>query len=57
MEITVVMRDMYMTGTDTVVLAAWAAKAYQKATDKSRFLANLETVVFTAPYPIKETVK
>jgi hypothetical protein len=49
-KITVTMRDMYMEGTDTVELEGKMAEAYLKSPDKSKFLANLETVVFTTPY-------
>jgi len=46
-------RDMYINGTETVVLEGKAAEAYDKSYDKSAFLANLETVVFEHPYVIK----
>lgn len=48
--IEVTIRDMYMAGTDTVVLEGKAAEAYMSSTDKSKFIADLETVEFTNPY-------
>lgn len=47
-EITV--RDMFMSGTDTIVLEGKMAEAYLSSQDKSRFIANLETVEFKNPY-------
>ena len=58
MIIEVTMRDLYMTGTDTVILEGNIADRYRKSSDKSRFLANLETVAFESPYAIKDrTIK
>jgi len=54
MTIEVTMRDLYKTGTDTVILKGAAAKRYLSTPYKSYFLAQLETVDFTDPYVINE---
>jgi len=50
--IEVVIRDLYKTGQDTIILEGKAAERYSKSADKSRFLASLETVDFDKPYVI-----
>jgi hypothetical protein len=56
MEIEVTMRDLYMLGTDTVVLKGKLAEIYSKSTFKSNVLGSLESVEFTHPYVIKEQI-
>lgn len=48
--IEVTIRDMYMAGTETVILEGNAAEAYLASTDKSKFVQRLETVEFKNPY-------
>ena len=48
--ITVTFRDMYKEGIDTVELVGKAAEAYLRSSNKSKFIADLETVDFTHPY-------
>lgn len=54
MAIEVTFRDLYKTGDDTVILEGRAERGYRKARDKDRFLRNLETVSFEAPYVVRE---
>jgi len=56
-ELTITIRDMYATGTDTVVLQGKLVEAYEKAVDKSAFLTKLETVSFADPYVTHATKK
>jgi hypothetical protein len=56
MEIEVTMRDLYMDGTDTVVLKGRFAELYLSSPYKSNVIAGLETVEFDHPYVIKERI-
>lgn len=48
------MKDNLMRGIEAVILEGHMIYDYQNAYDKSRFLAKLEKVSFTEPYPISE---
>lgn len=48
----VTIRDLYDSGTDTVLLQGRMKDRFLRATDKSRFIAELETVSFSNPYVV-----
>lgn len=44
------LRDMYQTGTDTIIVTAKFYRHIMNAADPSLALAQLETIYFTHPY-------